>query len=121
MDPTPETIDALGERNMALMKALNRQYYKSFESAQSQGAGGGGIMSGGGVGADSASVFAPRADQKEEGAAQSETLTLLEQGAASYDGNNPLGGAVEGTESNLGNLNAKKQRGSESHLSDIQR
>ncbi|KAL9191210.1 hypothetical protein ACHAXT_000916 [Thalassiosira profunda] len=121
MDPTPEAIEALGERNMSLMRALNRQYYKSFESSQSQGAGGGGIMNGGGVGADSASVFAPRADQKEEGVAQSDTLTLLEQGAASYDGNNPLGGAVEGTESNLGNLNAKKQRGSESHLSDIQR
>jgi len=118
MDPTTEALEALGEHNMSVMKALNRQYYKNYNSGSADNSGGGGIMSGGGVGSQS-SVFAPK--QNEEKSAQSETLNLLEQGAAAYDGNSPMGGEVEGTESNLSNLKVKKQQGSESNLSNLRR
>ena len=124
MDPTPEALEALGERNMAVMRALNRQYYQSFNTgnnADRSSGGGGGIMSGGGVGSQS-SVFAPKqTEEASTASAQSETLALLEQGAASYDGNSPMGGEVEGAESNLSNLKAKKQQGSESNLQNLRR
>ena len=129
MDPTPEIIEALGERHMSVVKALNRQYYREARGGGAS-SGGGGIMSGGGVGSQSASsAFAPKA--KEEAAAsisaaqQTETLALLEQGAATYDGQNmPMGGEAEGAESSLSNLKAKKnhQQGSgESNLSSLKR
>ena len=102
-EPTEEAIMALGERNMSVMRALNRQYYQSLNS-NAERSGGGGIMSGGGVGSESSSVFAPQAKQEEAASAQSDTLSLLEQGAASYDGSSPLGGEVEGTESSLEHL-----------------
>lgn len=119
LDPSPEAIEALGERNMSVMRALNRQYYKSFSNAGAVG-GGGGIMSGGGVGSQSASVFAPKA-ASEQAASQSETLTILEQGAAAYDGHTPMGGEVEGTESSLSQLKQNRQQGSESNLSNLRR
>ena len=50
--PTEEAIMALGERNMSVMRALNRQYYQSLNS-NAERSGGGGIMSGGGVGSES--------------------------------------------------------------------
>jgi len=133
MDPTPEMIEALGERHMSVMRALNRQYYRNAHGSGADGGasgGGGGIMSGGGVGSQSSSVFAPQHKATDEsaasssGAQQSETLALLEQGAASYDGQNmPMGGEVEGAESSLSNLKAKKkQQGSvESNLSNLKR
>ena len=120
MDPTQEAIDALGERNMPLMRALNRQHYKSYNSGGAESSGGG-IMSGGGVGAQSTSVFAPQQkQQQDEVDAQSDPLAMLEQGAASYDGHNPMGGAVEGAESNLQNLKAKKET-KESNLNNLRR
>jgi len=121
MDPTPEAKEALGERNASMLRALNRQYYQNVNSGSTdtERRGGGGIMSGGGVGSQSASVFAPHAKQSEEAPAQSDTLTLLEQGAATYDGHTPMGGEVEGTESSLSNLKVKKQQGAESNLSNL--
>lgn len=52
---------------------------------------------------------------------QADALSILEQGAASYDGKSPMGGEVEGAASSLDTLKAKKQTGSESHLSEIRR
>jgi len=121
MDPTQEAVEALGERSMPLMRALNRQYYKNYNSGGAERTGGGGIMSGGGVGSQSTSVFAPQPKQNEQASSQSETLTLLEQGASSYDGHTPMGGEVEGTESSLSNLKVKKQQGSESNLQNLRR
>jgi hypothetical protein len=121
MEPTPEAIEALGERNIHVMRALNRQYYSSVNGGGSAGRSGGGIMRGGGVGSQSSSVFAPKATQQEDTIAHSDTLTLLEQGAASYDGHSPMGGEVEGTQSSLSNLKAKKQQGSESNLQKLKR
>lgn len=126
MDPTPEIVAALGERHASVVRALNRQYYRNARSGADGGAsGGGGIMSGGGVGSQSTStVFAPtpKNDAEDSSSAQSETLALLEQGAAMYDGQNmPMGGEAEGAESNLSNLKAKKQQGSESNLSNLKR
>ena len=125
MDPTSESIDALGENNMAVVRALRRQYYRRMNdgSSDSNTGAGGGIMSGGGVHATSSSSFAPRPKHNEDAATgQSETLAILEQGAASYDGNTPMGGEIEGTESSLSNLKAKKnQQGSESNLSSLKR
>ncbi len=103
----PEAIEVLGEHNMAVMRAINRQQWKSFNEAQYDRSGGG-IMSGSGVGS-STSVFAPKAAPATD--AQQETLTILEQGAAAYDGHIPMGGEIEGgSESNLSNLSGRKQR-----------
>lgn len=112
-EPTEEAIMALGERNMSVMRALNRQYYQSLNS-NTERSGGGGIMSG------SSSVFAPQAKQEEAASAQSDTLSLLEQGAASYDGSSPMGGEVDGTESSLEHLKAKKES-KESNLANLRR
>lgn len=129
MDPTSESIDALGESNMAVVRALRRQYYRSIhdgDNFDSNTRAGGGIMSGGGVhssSSSSSSAFAPQPKHHEDATTgQSETLAILEQGAASYDGHTPMGGEIEGTESSLSNLKAKKiPKGSESNLSSLRR
>ncbi|KAL3807720.1 hypothetical protein ACHAXA_008293 [Cyclostephanos tholiformis] len=121
MDVSPEAIESLGERNIHVMRALNRQYYKNVNGGESTGRSSGGIMSGTGVGSQSSSVFAPKAKQNEDSIAQSDTLSILEQGAASYDGHSPMGGEVEGIQSSLSNLKAAKQQGSESRLQKLQR
>jgi hypothetical protein len=118
-DPTEEAILALGQRNMSVIRALNRQYYQSSQAGgTAESSGGGGIMSGGGVGSSS-SVFAPQAKHEEAAVQQSDTLTLLEQGASSYDSSSPMGGQVEG-ESSLEHLKAKKES-KESTLNDLRR
>jgi hypothetical protein len=121
MDISSEAIESLGERNIHVMRALNRQYYKSVNGGESTGRSGGGIMSGTGVGSQSSSVFAPKAKQNEDSISQSDTLSILEQGAASYDGHSPMGGEVEGIQSSLSNLKATKQQGSESNLQKLKR
>jgi tetratricopeptide (TPR) repeat protein len=123
MDPSSEVIDALGENSMAVVRALRRQHYRSMnDDVQSDTRAGGGIMSGGGVHSTSSSAFAPQSKHSEDATTgQSETLSILEQGAASYDGHTPMGGGIEGTESSLSNLKAKKQQGSESNLSSLRR
>lgn len=123
MDPTSEVIDALGENSMTVVRALRRQYYRSMnDDVHSDTRSGGGIMSGGGVHSTSSSAFAPKSKHSENATTgQSETLSILEQGAASYDGHTPMGGEIEGTESSLSNLKAKKQQGSESNLSSLRR
>jgi hypothetical protein len=104
-----EAIAALGESNMSVMRGYNRQQWKAYNDGHQATTGGGGIMSGGGVSSQQ-SVFAPKASAKEEEAsAQSETLSLLEQGAASYDGQSVMGGEAEGAESQLSNLSGRKR------------
>ena len=67
-------------------------------------------MRGGGVGSQK-SVFVPQAEKQEEPSAQSETLALLEQGAASYDRNVRMEGEIEGgTESKLSNSSSGRKR-----------
>jgi len=109
MDATQEVIEALGERNMSVIRALNRQYYQSMNRggpADSSG-GGGGILNGG-VGSQSSSVFAPQSKEEDTSTVGgSDTLSLLEQGAQAYDGSE-MGGEVE-AESSLGSLKEKRE------------
>ena len=107
MDPTAEAIAALGERNMSVMRALNRQYYKSFNN-QADTRSEGGILSGGGVGTQSSSLFTSQQVINED-STQQDPLSLLEQGASAYDANSPMGGEVE-AESNLSNLSNRKAK-----------
>jgi len=109
MDPTTEAIEALGERNMSVMRALNRQYYKQFHNQADSGRSEGGILSGGGVGSQSSSIFASQQASEDDSAQQSDPLSLLEQGASAYDANNVMGGAVE-AESNLSNLSNRQAK-----------
>ena len=108
MDPTAEVIEALGERNMSVMRALNRQYYRQINNQADSGRSEGGILSGGGVGSQSSSLFASQ-QASEDDSAQSDPLSLLEQGASAYDANNVMGGAVE-AESNLSNLSNRQAK-----------
>lgn len=101
-----EAIAALGEHNLSIMRSYNRQHWRQMSEGQQSGSGG--IMGGAGVGSQK-SVFAPRA-QEEQPSAQEETLSLLEQGAASYDGHVPMGDEVDGRgESSLSNLSGRKR------------
>jgi len=77
MDPTTEAIEALGERNMSVMRALNRQYYKQFQNQADSGRSEGGILSGGGVGSQSSSIFASQQASEDDSAQQSDPLSLL--------------------------------------------
>jgi len=108
MDPTAEAIHALGERNMSVMRARNRQYYRQLNTQADGGRLEGGILSGRGVSSQSSSLFAPQ-QPSEEDSARSDPLSLLEQGASAYDANNVMGGAVE-AESNLSNLSNRQAK-----------
>lgn len=93
---------------MSIMRSYNRQHWRQMNEGH-QGSSSGGIMGGGGVSSQK-SVFAPQAGQEEQPSAQAKTLSLLEQGAASYDGHVPMGGEVEGgVESNLSGLSGRKR------------
>jgi len=108
MDATQEVIEALGERNMSVVRALNRQYYQSMNRGGSADSSGGGGILNGGVGSQSSSVFAPQSKLEDAStAAGSDTLSLLEQGAQAYDGSE-MGGEVE-AESSLGSLKEKRE------------
>lgn len=108
MDPTEEAIAALGEHNMSIMRSFNRHHWRQMNEGH-QAVSTGGIMSGGGVGSQK-SVFAPQAEKEEESSSQQQTLSLLEQGAASYDGHVPMGGEIDGeSESSLSNLSGRKR------------
>lgn len=109
MDPTDDIIEALGERNMSVMKALNRQYYRSFNNQAESGRSEGGILSGGGVGSQSSSLFASQQASQDD-STQSDPLSLLEQGASAYDAGSPMGGEVESSESQLSHLSNRKAK-----------
>jgi hypothetical protein len=74
---------------MSIMRSFRRLQWRQ-NNAGNQGNKGGGIMSGGRVGSQK-SVFVPQAEKQEEPSAQPKTLSLLEQGAASYDRNERMG------------------------------
>jgi hypothetical protein len=107
-DSQDEAIAALGEHNMSVMRSYHRQHWRQMNEGH-QGSTGG-IMSSGGVSSQK-SVFAPQAGTEEgPSSAQSETLSLLEQGAASYDGHVPMGGEIDDQgESNLSHLSGRKR------------
>jgi hypothetical protein len=90
-DLTPETLAVLGEHNIAVIKSIHRTEWKRYqESALKAQQQHGGIMSGPAVSSHSNSIFAPdgrdvnNADKSDSFTA--DALTMLEQGAASYDG-----------------------------------
>ena len=79
----PEAIEILGEHHIAIMKSTNRAQWKEYKkNIDSQETIRGGIMSGSST-VSSQSIFSPKPEESSE---TSETLSLLEQGAATYDG-----------------------------------
>uniref|UniRef100_A0A7S4VMC8 Uncharacterized protein n=1 Tax=Ditylum brightwellii TaxID=49249 RepID=A0A7S4VMC8_9STRA len=94
MDPTPEAIAVLSEHNIHVMRSVNRAQWDAYNKAMEseKGGGSGGIMSGGGLGSSSQSVFAPQKETVEQEQQAEDALSLLEQGAVAYDGNVPTGG-----------------------------
>ena len=107
MDATTEAIASLGEHNMSIIRSYNRQHWRKMNNGHQESTGG--IMSGGAIGSQK-SVFAPKAGNEEVPSENTDTLSLLEQGASSYDGHAPMGGENDGdVASNLSNLNGRKR------------
>ena len=105
MDPTPEAISALGEDNVAVIRGLNRARWKEFQTARDhQATSRGGVMSGDSFASGSKSIFAKTEGSDEDAPEQSGTLSLLEQGAAAYDGHVPSGDEIEGEENRAGSI-----------------
>eukprot|EP00557_Chaetoceros_sp_GSL56_P010360 CAMPEP_0176479274 /NCGR_PEP_ID=MMETSP0200_2-20121128/1651_1 /TAXON_ID=947934 /ORGANISM="Chaetoceros sp., Strain GSL56" /LENGTH=1278 /DNA_ID=CAMNT_0017875305 /DNA_START=153 /DNA_END=3985 /DNA_ORIENTATION=+ len=100
LDVTPEAIEALGEHNIAVIKSIHRAEWKRYQQSAKHGQQrqGGGIMSGvSSVSSTTNSVFAPQGAGGDGPSLEEDALTMLEQGAASYDGSSiPIGGEVEG-------------------------
>ena len=87
-----DAIAILGENHMAVIKSAHRAEYTRYQEALSSNEQQrGGIMSGSGVSNESSSIFSSSQngenDSNDDG---SDPLSMLEQGAASYDGSVPL-------------------------------
>jgi len=105
MDPTPEAIEILGEDHIAVIKSVHRTEWKQYQeslandSSDSDSGRGGGIMSSSGVSNDS--IFSKNSGM-DESDQNNDALSMLEQGAASFDGSVPMGGeAADGFESSI--------------------
>ena len=102
-----ECIDILGEDNIAVIKSVNRAEWRNFHESSARGSGErGGIISGSGSYLNSESVFksAQSDDSMQKGGG--EILSILEQGAASYDGTSA---PIEESEDNTVNFNSNRK------------
>jgi len=110
---TPEASEILGEHNMAVIKSSHRaewkRYQESVESGQEQR---GGIMNGGGVSGNS--IFSSKTDTgtgPEDEEIASDTLSVLEQGASTYDGSSvPMGDDNEADSISINSSNQSRAR-----------
>lgn len=73
---------------MAVIKSAHRAEYQRYQEALSSNQQRGGIMNGPGV--SNESIFSNPQDENEGNADDNDPLSMLEQGAASYDGSVPL-------------------------------
>lgn len=82
-----------------MMKSTHRAEWKRYQEAVGNGQQRGGIMNGSGVSSNK-SIFSSQAsveEGEEKSSISSDTLSMLEEGAASYDGSSvPMGEEVEG-------------------------
>lgn len=86
---TPEATEILGEHNMSVIKSAHRAEWQRYQDMGKQEEQRGGIMSGGNISGNS--IFSTQESSNSE-----DTLTMLEQGAASYDGSYiPMGNSEE--------------------------
>jgi len=97
VDPTPEAIDILGENHIAVMKAINRVEWRRYRESSQKELGRGGIMNGS-ENFSKESIFSPQRKEIDQSSEQSQTLSIIEQGAASYDGDIPSGEEIMDSE-----------------------
>ena len=107
---TPEANEILGEHNMAVIKSTHRaewkRYQEEVESGQEQR---GGIMNGGGVSGNS--IFSSKTDSGTGPEDASDTLSMLEQGASTYDGSSvPMGDESEADSISINSSNQSRAR-----------
>ena len=81
LDITKEITEILGEYHIAVLKSVNRAKRREYEDSFANDSRTGGVLGGGSL--SDKSIFKK---SQENPTAKSETLTILEQGAASYDG-----------------------------------
>eukprot|EP01083_Nonionella_stella_P209176 758504_1 len=93
---TDDAIGILGDNHMAVIKSAHRAEYKRYQEALSSNEQRGGIMNGSGVSNNNESIFSSPQDGNDANdngngnADGNDPLSMLEQGAASYDGSVPL-------------------------------
>jgi hypothetical protein len=81
MDASEDVVNVLGEYHIAVLKSVNRAKRREYEQLPQAHSRTSGVLSGASI--SDKSIF-QRA--QEEPKSKSDTLSLLEQGAASYDG-----------------------------------
>ncbi len=88
-------------------KAEWKRYQEALAGKEQQG--GGGIMNGSGVSSTNKSIFAPQDNDvdQDDTSIGGDTLSMLEEGAASFDGSSPMGG--EGIESDTITVSSPQQ------------
>jgi hypothetical protein len=100
LDATKEIVDILGEYHLAVLKSTNRVKRREYEKSLEKDSRSGGVL-GGGSFSDNKSIFQK---SQENPTSKSETLSILEQGAASYDGQKLPDGEEMGGNVQAGNL-----------------
>jgi hypothetical protein len=99
LDATKEIVDILGEYHLAVLKSTNRVKRREYEKSLEKDSRSGGVL--GGASFSDKSIFQK---SQENPASKSETLSILEQGAASYDGQKLPDGEEMGENVQPGNL-----------------
>ncbi len=88
-DPTPTALDILGEHHIAILKSAHRAEWRQYQESlagKTHNSERGGIMSG--SVSSSSSIFSPKdSGEGKEHDNTEDKLSMLKQGAASYDGN----------------------------------
>ena len=94
---TPEATEVLGEHHLAVIKSAHRAEWKSYQEAVETDQGRGGIMGGGGISSNSILSSSTDKNSEETKEIAADTLWMLEQGAATYDGSSvPKGEESDG-------------------------
>eukprot|EP00979_Chaetoceros_neogracilis_P001568 scaffold269_cov245-Chaetoceros_neogracile.AAC.17 len=94
---TPEALEVLGQHHLAVIKSAHKAEWKSYQEAAETNQGRGGIMSGGGISGSSSFSSSTDKSSEDDKEIAADALSMLEQGAAIYDGSSvPMGEESDG-------------------------
>jgi hypothetical protein len=94
---TPEALEVLGQHHLAVIKSAHKAEWKSYQEAAETNKGRGGIMSGGGISGSSSFSSSTTKSSEDGKEIAADALSMLEQGAAIYDGSSvPMGEESDG-------------------------
>ena len=104
-----EAVEIMGEHHISVIKSAHRAEWKRYQEALQSEEQRGGIMNGPAISNDS--IFSNNSGSANDDLpAGNDALSMLEQGAAAYDGSNPLPTADDGEDGTISISSGQQSR-----------